>query len=90
LPAAALRPAPRRGRRVLIVDDNDDGAESLALVVRSWGHDVAVAKDATEALALAAEFSPETALLDIGLPGMNGYELARHLRADPQHQGLHS
>ena len=94
----SVRRAPRavptnattaRNRRVLIVDDNTDSAESMASVVRSWGHEVAVASDATDALALARSFRPETALVDIGLPGMNGYELARRLRADPDQRELH-
>lgn len=68
------------GRRVLIVDDNPDGAESLALLARAWGHEVAVARDGPTALALAESFQPERALVDIGLPGMNGYELGRRLR----------
>lgn len=67
-------------RRVLIVDDNADSADSLALLVRAWGHEVAVARDGPSALALAERFRPERALVDIGLPGMNGYELARLLR----------
>ncbi len=78
-----------RSRRVLIVDDNADAAESMALLVRSWGHEVRVAPDALVALALAMRFKPETALVDIGLPGIDGYELARRLRADPQHRQLH-
>jgi CheY-like chemotaxis protein len=67
-------------RRVLIVDDNIDSSESLALLIQAWGHEVAVAHDGVSALALAAEFLPELALVDIGLPGMNGYELAPRLR----------
>jgi CheY-like chemotaxis protein len=68
---------------VLIVDDNVDAGDSMAALVRAWGHTVAVARDATEALALAVDFKPETALVDIGLPGMNGYELARRWRELP-------
>jgi two-component system CheB/CheR fusion protein len=68
-------------RRVLIVDDNVDSAESTALLVRSWGHDVTVVHDAAAALDHIAAFRPEAALVDIGLPDMNGYELARRLRA---------
>jgi CheY-like chemotaxis protein len=67
-------------RRVLIVDDNVDSGDSLALLARSWGHEVGVARDGPSALALAQTFQPERALLDIGLPGMNGYELGRRLR----------
>lgn len=75
-------------RRVLIVDDNVDAADSMAALVGAWGHVVTVARDALEALALAADFKPDTALVDIGLPGMNGYELARRWRALPEGQNL--
>ena len=88
-PATSSGNGAVRPRRVLIVDDNADSAESMALLVRAWGHEALVALDAIEALALAVNFKPETALVDIGLPGMNGYELARRLRADPQHRRLH-
>jgi PAS domain S-box-containing protein len=73
--------APADTRRVLIVDDNDDAAETLAEALRQSGHDVRVAHDGPSALALAAGYLPEVALLDIGLPVMDGYELARRLRA---------
>lgn len=70
-----------RQRRVLIVDDNADAAESMAALVRAWGHEAAVAHNAVDALSVAASFEPDTALVDIGLPGMDGYELARRWRA---------
>jgi two-component system, chemotaxis family, CheB/CheR fusion protein len=79
--------APAR-RRVLIVDDNDDVRESLALLVRSWGHEVAEAPDGPSAIARAEQFNPQAALLDIGMPGMNGYQLARHFRATPRYADL--
>ncbi|HEY5926535.1 MAG TPA: ATP-binding protein [Kofleriaceae bacterium] len=69
------------GARLLLVDDNADAARALAELLREYGYDVAVAHDAPSALLLADEFRPEIALLDIGLPVMDGYELARHLRA---------
>ena len=69
-----------RGRRILIVDDNKDSAESLAMLARLWGHEVAIAADGPTALARVSTFRPEIALVDIGLPGMNGYEIARRLR----------
>ena len=69
------------GRRVLLVDDNADAAEMLAQVLRAVGHEVVVVHDGPGALAAARGFAPEVALLDIGLPVMDGYELARHLRA---------
>jgi two-component system CheB/CheR fusion protein len=70
------------GKRVLLVDDNVDGAESLALLLRQSGHDVVAVYDGRTALAEAARASFDVALLDIGLPdGMDGYEVARRLRA---------
>lgn len=86
-PAASGRdrqraPLPVPARRVLIVDDSPDAAESLALLLRAWEHEVAVARDGPSALTLARSFRPQIALVDIGLPGMSGYELARHLRAE--------
>ena len=75
-------------RRVLVVDDNADSAQSLALLARSWGHEVATARDGTEAVAVAKGFRPDTALVDIGLPGMDGYELAHRLRQEFDGQGL--
>ena len=83
------RSATPSPRRVLIVDDNDDAAESLALLARFWGHEVAVARDGPSALELAERFQPQRALVDIGLPGMDGYEVARRLRAAPQHSDLY-
>ena len=76
-------------RRVLIVDDNADSAQSMAMLARSWGHDVATARDGADALELAESFRPDTALVDIGLPGMDGYELARRLRQSPRQRQLH-
>jgi CheY-like chemotaxis protein len=67
-------------RRVLLVDDNADAVETLADLLRSSDHEVLVTLDGPAALAQAAAFSPEVALLDIGLPVMDGYELARKLR----------
>ena len=75
-------PAPR-SRRVLVVDDNVDAAESLAMLLRVWGHEVETAHDGPSALRAAAASHPEVLLLDIGLPGMNGFELAMQLRDLP-------
>ncbi len=66
--------------RVLVVDDNLDAADSLALLLRVEGHEVQVCHDGPEALAAVDRFHPEVVLLDIGLPGMDGYEVARRLR----------
>jgi CheY-like chemotaxis protein len=75
--------AVKQGRvlRVLIVDDNTDAAESLAMLLRLWGHVVYMAHDGLAALAMARTYLPEVVLLDLGLPGMDGYEVARQLRA---------
>jgi len=67
-------------RRVLVVDDNADAADTMAILLQVWGHDVHVARDGPTALAVAAESRPEVVLLDIGLPGMTGYEVAQRLR----------
>jgi signal transduction histidine kinase len=76
-----LRPAG--ARRILVVDDNADGAESLAMLLRSDGHEVHTALDGPAALAISDAFLPEVVLLDIGLPLMDGYEVARRLRTKP-------
>jgi signal transduction histidine kinase/ActR/RegA family two-component response regulator len=80
-PKSARPPEPHRAaERILVVDDNVDAGEVLAEALRAHGHEVALAQDGVRALALASAFRPRTALLDIGLPGMDGYELARRLR----------
>ncbi|MEO8977394.1 MAG: hybrid sensor histidine kinase/response regulator, partial [Casimicrobiaceae bacterium] len=73
-------PRTARALRVLIVDDNNDAADSLAELVREMGHHVEVAYTATSALKLYSDTDPDLALLDIGLPDLDGYELARRLR----------
>jgi len=78
----APRPAPAKKRlRVLVVDDNGDATETMAMLIRLWGHHVATASEGHEALELATRERPDVILLDIGLPGMNGYEVAKQLRA---------
>ena len=76
-------PGAERVVRVLLVDDNVDARDSLAMLLRLWGHEVVVAHDGPAALQAAAGQSPQVALLDISLPGMDGYELARRLRSQP-------
>jgi CheY-like chemotaxis protein len=66
--------------RVLVVDDCRDHTDSLAILVRFWGHDVRTAYDGPTGLDVAAAYVPDVVLLDIGLPGMDGYEVARRLR----------
>ena len=69
--------------RILVVDDNADAAESVAMIVKLSKHDVQVAHDGQTALEVAKVYRPHIVLLDIGLPGMNGYEAAKRLRQDP-------
>jgi signal transduction histidine kinase len=74
-------PAARpRSKRVLVVDDNPDIRDSLRMLLVTWGHEVTVAANGEEALDLALAIKPEVALVDIGLPGMNGYEVAQAIR----------
>ncbi|MCL4811843.1 MAG: response regulator [Vicinamibacteraceae bacterium] len=75
-------PAAHDGCRVLVVDDNRDSAEMMSRVLELHGHRVQMAHDAETALSLVVETVPDVALLDIGLPGLDGYELARRLRDD--------
>jgi two-component system CheB/CheR fusion protein len=70
-------------RRILVVDDHVDAAEMLAKLLQLEGHDVRTVHDGTAALEAAQKYQPEVILLDIGLPGMNGYEVARQLRQQP-------
>jgi CheY-like chemotaxis protein len=79
---AQARPASPR-LRVLVVEDNQDSAEMMAFVVRYDGHEVRLAHDGPAALEVARVFQPEVILCDIGLPGMNGYEVAQRLRQQP-------
>jgi two-component system CheB/CheR fusion protein len=72
-----------RARRILIVDDNKDSAESLAMLLGMVGNEVWTAHDGKRALEVARECEPDLVLLDIGLPGMNGYEVAQRLKAEP-------
>jgi signal transduction histidine kinase len=79
-PSSSVMPAAPKRRRILIVDDNADGADMLAEVVESLGYRTALAGDGPGALRVAGDFVPDVALLDIGLPVMDGYELAARLR----------
>ncbi len=77
-----LRGEPAAPRRVLIVDDNRDSAESLAMLLQMLGHEVRAAYDGETGLRVAQEFSPDVVLLDIGLPRLSGLEAARRIRGD--------
>lgn len=69
-----------RSLRVLVADDNSDAAQSLSSLLNAYGHDVKIACDGAQALLIATQFRPEIVFLDIGMPGMTGYEVARRLR----------
>ena len=91
----ARRPTPPKtrtpsteGSRVLLVDDNEDAAELLAMSLRQLGHHVEVAFDATAAMQLAKQYLPDVALLDLGLPVIDGYELLSHLQAEEGWSGV--
>lgn len=91
--APFLAPAPptassSQGARILLVDDNEDGAVVMADALTQLGHEVRVACDGPSALHLAEQFTPNVALLDIGLPVMDGYELAARLRELPSFAGV--
>lgn len=79
-PGPTAQPEPDGTHRILVVDDNQDSAISLAMLLRARGHFIRTAFDGVQALEAADEFRPDVALLDIGLPGMNGYDLARAIR----------
>jgi PAS domain S-box-containing protein len=82
----AAASAPRgEPLRVLVVDDNVQAAESLAIIVKHWGHVLTVCHDGQSALTRASETRPDVILLDIGLPGLDGYSVARTLRSNPEH-----
>ncbi len=75
--------------RVLVVDDNRDGAESLCELIRLWGYECRAAHDGLAALQTARDFRPDAVVLDIGMPGLDGYEVAHHLRQEPSLAGAH-
>jgi signal transduction histidine kinase/ActR/RegA family two-component response regulator len=88
---AATRATPRLvavQRRILVVDDNEDAAELLAFTLQASGYATRVAQDGLDALGIADEFQPDLAVLDIGLPVMDGYELAKRLKSNPALEGL--
>ncbi|MEO8064030.1 MAG: response regulator [Pseudomonadota bacterium] len=72
----------KKHRRILVADDNIDAGESLAMLLRLDGHEVELAANGTDALELFERMLPEVAILDIGMPGLNGYEVARCIRGN--------
>jgi CheY-like chemotaxis protein len=93
-PAAAMKPhlhddhshTPKR--RILVVDDNVDAAVTISALLKAWGHEVQTAYNGPSALETVERFRPDIILLDIGLPGMSGYDVARNLRAEPSAKGV--
>jgi len=76
-------------RRILVVDDNEDAAQSLSLLLETVGHSVRVAFDGDDAVRVAAQFGPELVFLDIGMPKTNGYDAARRMRAESWGKSIH-
>jgi CheY-like chemotaxis protein len=84
-----LEPSERRSkRRILLVEDNSDALEVLTDLLALWGHEVQAASDGLSAVDTALEMLPDIAFIDIGLPGIDGYEVARRIRADPKGRDL--
>ncbi len=81
-------PDPLSVLRVLLVDDDADTVESLVTILSLWGYEPLATCSGPDALAAAAGFSPDVALLDLGLPGMDGHEVGRRLRALPGLEGV--
>lgn len=79
---------PVSSRRILVVDDNADAADTLAMLLEVHGHRTATAHDGVAALELAEAFDPEFVLLDIGMPVMDGHEVCRRLRTFPRGRGM--
>lgn len=75
--------SPASPSRILIVEENRDAAVTLGMLCEQMGHECAFAYDGAVAVDIARQFHPDVVLLDIGLPGMDGFEVARHLRLDP-------
>jgi CheY-like chemotaxis protein len=87
-PVAARDPGQISRKRIIVVDDNDDQVHSLAMLLTMMGHTVSQATSGPEAIAQALEFRPDVMLVDIGMPGMEGYEVARRIREKPGMQNV--
>ena len=83
-PKTGRMPSHSPGRRILVVDDVADAANTLAMLLAATGHQTQVAYDGPNAISAARVFHPEVVLLDIGLPGMSGFEVAERLRQEPK------
>ncbi len=82
-PSSVTSATTANSLRILVVDDSIDGAVAMALLLKYDGHDARTAHNGHDAVVEARAFLPEVVFLDIGLPGKNGYEVARELRAEP-------
>ncbi len=87
LPQQRLPVTPVARRRVLVVEDNKDGLQTLVALLQSMGHEVTGVGNGIDAVAVASSFQPQLVLLDLGLTGMTGYQVAQALRQDPRHEG---
>jgi two-component system CheB/CheR fusion protein len=86
--AAAAHASPLAGQRILVVDDNQDAADTLAMLLEADGAQVRAVYDGAAALAALPGLRPHTVLLDLGMPDMDGFEVARRIRADPAWSGV--
>lgn len=86
--ASPIESTSSKMTKLVVVDDNRDAAQSLSLLLQATGSDVRTAHDGLAALELVSEFSPDIVLLDIGLPGLSGYDICRHLREMPRGREL--
>ncbi len=82
LPADPPQPGPHVSKRVLLADDNRDGAETLGMFLETLGHEVQIAHSGIEALQVAKRWKPDLCVLDIGMPDMSGYEVAMRIRLE--------
>jgi CheY-like chemotaxis protein len=89
-PSPAKQAGERTGSalRVLVVDDNVPSADTMAMLMKELGHDVRTAYDGPKSLETAIAYRPDVVLLDIGLPGMNGYDVAKRIRQEPDLQDI--
>lgn len=78
-----VKDTEHRPKRLMVIDDNKDAAESMSMLLELWGHEVMCAYDGQSALEAATTFQPDAVFLDIGLPGMDGYEIAERMRELP-------
>jgi CheY-like chemotaxis protein len=85
---AGTAPAVIRSRRVLVVEDSPDARQSLRMLLEMAGHEVETSEDGPSGLAKLHAFRPDVALIDVGLPGMDGYAMARELRGRPETRAI--